>query len=183
MTRPRTATLGRTAPASVIGSNLLKGQANGHFHRHDVSQVPHFRMYTRMVHPRFGVSEHQRTSLNATCLMDQGDLSLANINEQLRTPCPPPGGEAVIRGSRCLLWSDANDPSATSSGLKFRSVAVACAISFAPKRGKALSSETAHSHQTPRPSVFAQDDGRRTEPATTELRRMVSRVGARPNAA
>src|SRR4029077_16327979 len=53
------------------------------------------------------------------------------------------------------------DPSATSSGLKFRSVAVACAISFVPKRGKALSSETAHGHQAPRPSVFAQDDGRR----------------------
>ena len=75
------------------------------------------------------------------------------------------------------------DPSATSTGLKFRSVAVACAISFVPKRGKALSSQTAHGHQTPRPSVFAQDDGRRTEPATTELRRMVPRVGARPNAA
>ena len=68
-------------------------------------------------------------------------------------------------------------------GLKFRSVAVACAISFVPKRGKALSSQTAHGHQAPRPSVFAQDDGRRTEPATTELRRMVPRVGARPNAA
>ena len=93
------------------------------------------------------------------------------------------GGEADIRESRCLLWSDANDPSATSTGLKFRSVAVACAISFVPKRGKALSSETAHGHQAPRPSVFAQDDGRRTEPATTELRRMVSRVGARPGAA
>lgn len=93
------------------------------------------------------------------------------------------GGEADIRGSRCLLWSDANDPSATSTGLKFRSVAVACAISFVPKRGKALSSQTAHGHQAPRPSVFAQDDGRRTEPATTELRRMVPRVGARPNAA
>jgi hypothetical protein len=75
------------------------------------------------------------------------------------------------------------DPSATSTGLKFRSVAVACAISFVPKRGKALSSQTAHGHQAPRPSVFAQDDGRRTEPATTELRRMVPRVGARPNAA
>jgi putative ABC transport system substrate-binding protein len=46
------------------------------------------------------------------------------------------GGEADIRGSRCLLWSDANDPSATSTGLKFRSVAVACAISFVPKRGE-----------------------------------------------
>src|SRR5258708_35818952 len=68
-------------------------------------------------------------------------------------------------------------------GLKFRSVAVACAISFVPKRGKALSSQTAHGHQAPRPSVFAQDDGRRTEPATTQLRRMVPRVGARPNAA
>jgi len=43
---------------------------------------------------------------------------------------------ADIRGSRCLLWSDANDPSATSTGLKFRSVAVACAISFVPKRGE-----------------------------------------------
>src|SRR4029077_17593508 len=52
------------------------------------------------------------------------------------------------------------DPSATSTGLKFRSVAVACAISFVPKRGKALSSQTAHVHQAPRPSVFAQDDGR-----------------------
>ena len=53
------------------------------------------------------------------------------------------------------------------------------------RRGKALSSQTAHGHQAsrPRPSVFAQDDGRRTEPATTELRRMVPRVGARPNAA
>ena len=57
------------------------------------------------------------------------------------------GGEADIRGSRCLLWSGANDPSATSTGLKFRSVAVACAISSVPKRGKALSSETAHGHQ------------------------------------
>jgi hypothetical protein len=75
------------------------------------------------------------------------------------------------------------DSSATSTGLKFRSVAVACAISFVPKRGKALSSQTAHGHQAPRPSVFAQDDGRRTEPATTQLRRMVPRVGARPNAA
>jgi hypothetical protein len=75
------------------------------------------------------------------------------------------------------------DPSATSTGLKFRSVAVACAISFVPKRGKALSSQTAHGHRAPRPSVFAQDDGRRTEPATTELHRMVPRVGARPNAA
>ena len=64
-----------------------------------------------------------------------------------------------------------------------RSEAVACAISFVPKRGKALSSQTAHGHLAPRPSVFAQDDGRRTEPATTELRRMVPRVGARPNAA
>jgi hypothetical protein len=73
------------------------------------------------------------------------------------------------------------EPSATT-GLNFRSVAVACAISFVPKRGKALSSQTAHGHQAPRPSVFAQDDGRRTEPATTELRRMVPRVGARPNA-
>ena len=68
------------------------------------------------------------------------------------------GGEADIRESRCLLWSDANDPSATSTGLKFRSVAVACAISFVPKRGKALGSETAHGHQAPRPSVFAQDE-------------------------
>jgi hypothetical protein len=25
--------------------------------------------------------------------MDQGDLSLANINEQVRTPCPPPGAK------------------------------------------------------------------------------------------
>src|SRR3954469_23214298 len=29
-----------------------------------------------------------------------------------------------------------HDPSATSTGLKFRSVAVACAISFVPKRGR-----------------------------------------------
>ena len=93
------------------------------------------------------------------------------------------GGEADIRGSRCLLWSDANDPSATSTGLKFRSVAVACAISLVPNRGKALSSETAHGHQAAGPSVFAQDDDRRTEPATMELGRMVPRVGARPDAA
>jgi len=109
--------------------------------------------------------------------LHQADLSSCQLF------CPLFGGEADTRGSRCLLWSAANDPSATSTGLKFRSVAVACAISFVPKRGKALSSQTAHGHQAPRPSVFAQDDGRRTEPATTELRRMVPRVGARPNAA
>jgi hypothetical protein len=86
--------------------------------------------------------------------------------------------EADVRSPR---MKSGVEPSATT-GLKFRSVAVACAISFVPKRGKALSSQTAHGHQAPRPSVFAQDDGRRTEPATTELRRMVPRVGARPNA-
>jgi len=94
--------------------------------------------------------------------------------------CPLSGEE---RKSDFGAARSVDDPSATSTGLKFRSVAVACAISFVPKRGKALSSQTAHGHQAPRPSVFAQDDGRRTEPATTELRRMVPRVGARPNAA
>ena len=49
--------------------------------------------------------------------------------------------------------------------------------------GKALSSETAHGHQAAGPSVFAQDDGRRTERATMELGRMVPRVGAGPDAA
>jgi len=45
-------------------------------------------------------------------------------------------GRLAPRSGRCLLWSAANDPSATSTGLKFRSVAVACAISFVPKRGR-----------------------------------------------
>src|SRR6476660_383366 len=73
--------------------------------------------------------------------------------------CPLSGEE---RKSDFGAARSVDDPSATSTGLKFRSVAVACAISFVPKRGKALSSQTAHGHQAPRPSVFAQDDGRRT---------------------
>ena len=54
---------------------------------------------------------------------------------------------------------------------------------FCSEAGEGTEHETAHGYQAAGPSVFAQDDGRRTEPATTELRRMVSRVGARPGAA
>jgi hypothetical protein len=69
---------------------------------------------------------------------------------------------SALRGKRTGLGDgirSAFDPSATSTGLKFRNVAVACAICFVPESG-GLSSETAHGHHAARPSVFAQDDGR-----------------------
>ena len=79
------------------------------------------------------------------------------------------GVPADIQHRAASTISVAIDPCATSTGLKFRTAAVARVLFLLFRSGEILCSETAHVHHAGRPSVLAQDDGRRTEPATTEF--------------